>query len=42
MGSKPDKEWQKRGDIGLLSEIIANSIYWKKSDTSDQSNLGLI
>jgi hypothetical protein len=29
MGSKPDKEWQKRGDIGLLSEIIKNSRYWK-------------
>jgi hypothetical protein len=31
MGSKPDKEWQKRGDIGLLSEIIKNSRYWKES-----------
>ena len=29
MGSKPDKECEKRGDIVLLSEIIVNSIYWQ-------------
>ena len=30
MNSKPDKECEKRGDIILLSEIIANSIYWQE------------
>jgi hypothetical protein len=30
MNSKPDKECEKRGDIVLLSEIIANSIYWQE------------
>ena len=29
MNSKPDKECEKRGDIVLLSEIIANFIYWQ-------------
>jgi hypothetical protein len=32
MGPKSDKECEKRGDIGLLSEIIVNSIYFKKYD----------
>jgi hypothetical protein len=31
MDPKPDKECEKRGDIVLLSEIIANSIYWQVS-----------
>ncbi len=29
MDPKPDKECEKHGDIVLLSEIIANSIYWQ-------------
>jgi hypothetical protein len=29
MDPKPDKECEKRGDIVLLSEIIANSIDWQ-------------
>jgi len=29
MDPKPDKECEKRGDIVLLPEIIANSIYWQ-------------
>ena len=33
MNSKPDKECEKRGDIVLLSEIIANSIYWQATCT---------
>ena len=33
MGSKPDKELEKRDDISLLSEIIANSIYWQEKLT---------
>jgi hypothetical protein len=33
MNSKPDKECEKRGDIVLLSEIIANSIYWQAMPT---------
>jgi hypothetical protein len=28
--SKPDKEWVKRDDISLLSEIIANFEYWQE------------
>ena len=42
MDPKPDKEWEKGGDIGLLSEIIANSIYWqgiKKNDDTDFSGI---
>jgi len=31
MDPKPDKEYEKRGDIVLLSEIIANSIYWQEN-----------
>ncbi len=30
MGFKTDKEYEERGDISLLSEIIANSIYWQE------------
>jgi hypothetical protein len=30
MNSKPDKEWEERGDIFLLSEIITDSIYWQE------------
>jgi hypothetical protein len=30
MGFKTDKEYYKRDDIILLSEIIANSIYWQE------------
>ena len=26
MNFKPDKEWEGRGDIGLMSEIMTNSI----------------
>jgi hypothetical protein len=33
MNSRPDKECEKRGDIVLLSEIIANSIYWQAMPT---------
>ena len=29
MGFKTDKEYEERDDISLLSEIIANSIYWQ-------------
>jgi hypothetical protein len=29
MSLKPDKEFEKRGDIVFLSEIITNSIYWQ-------------
>ena len=42
MDPKPDKECEKRGDIVLLSEIIANSIYGKLSIVGTPSNLGLI
>jgi hypothetical protein len=31
MGFKPDKECEKRGNIVLLSEMIANLKYGKKS-----------
>jgi hypothetical protein len=31
MGFKPDKECEKRGNILLLSEMIANLKYGKKS-----------
>ena len=41
MDPKPDKECEKRGDIVLLSEIIANSIYGKLSIVETPSNLGL-
>ena len=30
MNLKTDKEYKKRGDIVLLSEIITNSIYWQE------------
>ncbi len=30
MSSKPDKESEKHGDMILLSEIIANFIYWQE------------
>ena len=29
MDPKPDKEFEKHGDIILVYEIIANSIYWQ-------------
>jgi hypothetical protein len=29
MDPNPDKECENRGDIVLLSEIIADSIYWQ-------------
>ena len=29
MDPKPDKDYENRDDIGLLSEIIANSTYWQ-------------
>jgi hypothetical protein len=31
MNFKPDKEWEGRGDIGLMSEIMANSMYWQSA-----------
>jgi hypothetical protein len=34
MNLKTDKEYKKRGDIVLLSEIITNSIYWQEIFTS--------
>jgi hypothetical protein len=39
MNSKPDKECEKRGDIVLLSEIIANSIYWQVSTSLKNHHL---
>ena len=29
MNFRPDKEYEKRGDIVFLSEIITNSMYWQ-------------
>jgi hypothetical protein len=34
MDPKPDKEFEKHGEIVLLYEIIANSIYWQDACTS--------
>ena len=31
MNSKPDIEYEERGDISLLFEIITNSMYWQES-----------
>ena len=39
MNSKPDKECEKRDDIVLLSEIIANSIYWQVTASFDMSEI---
>jgi hypothetical protein len=30
MNSKPDIEYEERGDISLLSEIITNLMYWQE------------
>jgi hypothetical protein len=30
MDPKPDKECEKHSDIVLVSEIIANSMYWQE------------
>jgi len=30
MGFKTDKEYEERGDIVILSEIITISIYWQE------------
>jgi hypothetical protein len=35
MNSKPDIEYEERGDISLLSEIIINSMYWQVTLTRD-------
>jgi len=35
MNSKPDIEYEERGDISLLSEIIINSMYWQDTLTRD-------
>jgi len=35
MNLKPDKEFEKRGDIVFLSEIITNSMYWQLAQPFD-------
>jgi hypothetical protein len=36
MDPNPDKECENRGDIVLLSEIIAYSIYWQESNSLEK------
>ena len=40
MNSKPDKDCEERGDIILISEIIANSIYWQEICNQNLLNFG--
>jgi hypothetical protein len=42
LDDKPENEIAKRGDIVLLSEIIANTMYWQAICTGPPSNSGLI
>ena len=38
MNFRPDKEYEKRGDIVFLSEIITNSMYWQAIPTNNYEN----
>ena len=41
MGFKTDMECEERDDISLLSEIMANSIYWQELNRFAEQNIRL-